>query len=562
MPAAFRTLLGREFHHAVFDARSGFHAEAFAALAGTLTAGSWLLLLVPPWRQWPQQPDADSLRWADVSEPIATPHFIRHLQRLIEQDAQGLLLRQPSPLNVPDWPALPEWHSQATVQQQTILCQLNGLSAGVAVLTAARGRGKSALAGMLARQNTRCLITAPAKVATGVLSAFAGEHYRFMAPDAILALETVPDVDWLIVDEVAAIPAPLLHALVARFRRVLLVTTIQGYEGSGRGFMLKFCAELEQVRHFTLDEPLRWARNDPLENWLNQALLFEETPDMPPASGWSASGGTHGYARLTGGLSAAYQRSLSHLAAGFTPPAGCARYAPVAGGHCPGIAGRALAGGRGRTERGVSSGSMGGPQTAARQSGGAVTGGPCRFHRRRHAAGFTYQPDCRGTPRTPSGTGRQLVTAACAAATGYDYISVSFGYTEALWAFWRACGFTLARIGSQREASSGCYAAMALLGLTSSGRQLQQKAAQQLARDWSFLSAHIPLALPLSAADDCAFTLFDARLAAGFAWHNARLKQVWRCSSVWSLSARLRYAFSGRPSGPTPICPGWRRPRS
>lgn len=47
-PTAFRTLLGREFHHAVFDARQGFHAEALAALAGTLTAGSWLLLLVPP----------------------------------------------------------------------------------------------------------------------------------------------------------------------------------------------------------------------------------------------------------------------------------------------------------------------------------------------------------------------------------------------------------------------------------------------------------------------------------------------------------------------------------
>ena len=34
VPGAVRTLLGREFHHAIFDARQGFHAEAFAALAG------------------------------------------------------------------------------------------------------------------------------------------------------------------------------------------------------------------------------------------------------------------------------------------------------------------------------------------------------------------------------------------------------------------------------------------------------------------------------------------------------------------------------------------------
>ncbi len=37
-PSALRTLLGREFQHGIFDARRGFHAESFAALAGTLRA--------------------------------------------------------------------------------------------------------------------------------------------------------------------------------------------------------------------------------------------------------------------------------------------------------------------------------------------------------------------------------------------------------------------------------------------------------------------------------------------------------------------------------------------
>ena len=59
---------------------------------------------------------------------------------------------------------------------------------------------------------------------------------------------------------------------------------------------------------------------------------------------------------------------------------------------------------------------------------------------------------------------------------------MSFGYTAALWQFWRACGFTLVRIGSQREASSGCYAAMAICALTPAGEALQQRAAQRLAR--------------------------------------------------------------------------------
>lgn len=47
-PQALQTLLGREFRHAVFDAGQGFDAAAFAALSGTLIAGSWLVLLTPP----------------------------------------------------------------------------------------------------------------------------------------------------------------------------------------------------------------------------------------------------------------------------------------------------------------------------------------------------------------------------------------------------------------------------------------------------------------------------------------------------------------------------------
>lgn len=67
-PSALQTLLGREFRHAVFDARQGFDAAAFAALSGTLKAGSWLVLLLPVWDEWENQPDADSLRWSDCPD--------------------------------------------------------------------------------------------------------------------------------------------------------------------------------------------------------------------------------------------------------------------------------------------------------------------------------------------------------------------------------------------------------------------------------------------------------------------------------------------------------------
>jgi len=80
--------------------------------------------------------------------------------------------------------------------------------------------------------------------------------------------------------------------------------------------------------------------------------------------------------------------------------------------------------------------------------------------------------------------GSRLVIQALAAAKGhYDYLSVSFGFTEVLWRFWQACGFTLVRIGTQRETSSGCYNAMAILPLSVQGERLAADEQRRLIND-------------------------------------------------------------------------------
>ncbi|MDE8557071.1 tRNA(Met) cytidine acetyltransferase TmcA [Pantoea vagans] len=524
-PGAVRTLLGREFHHTIFDARQGFHAEAFAALAGTLTAGSWLLLLVPPWQAWSQQPDSDSLRWADVAEPIATPHFVHHLQQLILADNQVLLERQHQPCRFPAQRAWPQWHCQAPQQQQAILDHLMTLPSGVAVLTAARGRGKSALAGMLARQNRHCLVTAPAKASTEVLAAFAAEHFHFMAPDALLALETPPRAEWLIVDEAAAIPAPLLQALVSRYPRVLLTTTVQGYEGSGRGFILKFCAGLADAHYFTLDEPLRWSRFDPLEQWLNQALLFNDAsataPDTPATS--------HRIERHDfSALEAAYRLLTS--AHYRTSPLDLRRLLDAPGmqlwraGDANALQGALWLVEEGGLEPELAQAVWAGTR---RPRGNLVAQSLAAHAGLAEAAILRSQRISRIAVAAESrrqGTGQQLVAAAADAAADHDYLSVSFGYTESLWAFWRACGFTLVRIGSQREASSGCYAAMAILPCSAAGEALTRRAAEQLARDWPQLPQHIALDLQFDKITDDGLTVQDSHLAIGFAWAHRPLE--------------------------------------
>ncbi len=518
-PSALRTLLGREFQHAIFDARHGFHAEAFAALAGTLRAGSWLLLLTPAWESWATQADADSLRWADVAEPIATPHFIHHLQSLLLNDDQVLLLRQHAAVRDPVQTALPVWRCQAPQQQQSILQQLLAMPGGVAAIIAARGRGKSALAGMLAQRNQHCLVTAPGKVSTEVLAEFAGEHFRFMAPDAILA-QPETQAEWLIVDEAAAIPAPLLQQLVQRFPRVLLITTVQGYEGTGRGFMLRFCATLPDVRYFQLDEPLRWSPHDPLEKWLSQALLFEDALE------------TRSHDEITL-FSATPQQQLAALEAGYrllasahyrTSPLDLRRMLDAPGmrfwlaEQADKVVGALWLVEEGGLDAALASAVWAGLR---RPRGNLVAQSLAAHGGFAEAATLRSQRISRIAVQAllrQRGLGKALVESALRKAQGYDYLSVSFGYTEPLWHFWRACGFALVRIGSQREASSGCYAAMAIRALSPAGETLQQQAAQQLARDWPWLQQIIDLPLTFAQVSEQPLNQADWPLLAGFAW--------------------------------------------
>jgi tRNA(Met) cytidine acetyltransferase len=75
----------------------------------------------------------------------------------------------------------PRWHpadGHPQAGQAAILASLSTLPAGIAVVTAERGRGKSALAGMLIRQLAGdAIVTAPARGATEVMAAFAGEGF-------------------------------------------------------------------------------------------------------------------------------------------------------------------------------------------------------------------------------------------------------------------------------------------------------------------------------------------------------------------------------------------------
>ena len=525
-PSALQTLLGREFRHAVFDARHGFDAAAFAALSGTLKAGSWLVLLLPVWEEWENQPDADSLRWSDCPDPIATPHFVQHLKRVLTADNDAILWRQNQPFSLAHFTPRTDWHPATGApqpEQQQLLQQLLTMPPGVAAVTAARGRGKSALAGQLiSRIAGSAIVTAPAKAATDVLAQFAGEKFRFIAPDALLASDE--QADWLVVDEAAAIPAPLLHQLVSRFPRTLLTTTVQGYEGTGRGFLLKFCARFPHLHRFELQQPIRWAQGCPLEKMVSEALVFDDENFTHTPQGnivisafeqtlWRSDPETP--LKVYQLLSGAHYR---------TSPLDLRRMMDAPGQHFLQAAGEnEIAGALWLVDEGGLSQELSQAVWAGfRRPRGNLVAQSLAAHgsnplaatlRGRRVSRIAVHP-----ARQREGTGRQLIAGALQYTHDLDYLSVSFGYTGELWRFWQRCGFVLVRMGNHREASSGCYTAMALLPMSDAGKQLAEREHYRLRRDAQALAQWNGETLPVDPLNDIVLSDDDWLELAGFAF--------------------------------------------
>lgn len=260
-----RMVLGREFDAIVFDTFSGLDVNALAAVSGTLRGGGVFILLSPLLDSWPQFPDPAYQRFL--------PHFYT------VHDVAGLFLQRfirilQQPLTVPN-AALANSPTQAEIVQKIIEAD------SAIVLTADRGRGKSAALGLAASQliaqGKTVLVTAPARVAVDAVFKHAELAPQFYAPDDLL--ENLPAADLLMVDEAAAIPLPLLLKLARAYPRIVFATTLHGYEGSGRGFVLRFQQALSDLapnwQSLRLEQPMRWPINDPLEALFYRLLLLD-----------------------------------------------------------------------------------------------------------------------------------------------------------------------------------------------------------------------------------------------------------------------------------------------
>lgn len=544
-------LLGQEFELIIYDSRNALNLEALAIAGGTLKAGGLLLMIVQN-RQ--TLPDQDSLRWSGESHAISAVNFRRFFQKINEEifthSAKAKLSEAARSTRLS--PAL----NKTTAAQRKIINEILQQQADLYFLTAKRGRGKSALAGLLANElPQKIYLTAPNKSAVGILQIFAQRDLEFIAPDALYR-QIREDCGqfrqhWLFVDEAAMIPLELLHGFCRTFSHILFTTTIHSYEGTGRGFKLKFMQNIHRTsRSFELTKPLRWAENDPLERFIDRLLLTDAEDQLKPIAFSQNSNVkvtalcrtdllkhqnllTEFYGLL---MLAHYRTSPIDLRRLFDAPK--QRFWLAQSHHA--LLGCIWAIEEGmlkddnlisEIQRGIRrpKGNLG-AQLLCFQHG--LTDA-CRLRSLRISR-IAVRPQWRR-----SGIGRQLIEKTaqdCRAA--FDYLSVSFGYTPQLAQFWQKCGFMLVYLGDHKEASSGCYSAMALRPLNSEGEQVCQTARRQFLRDIG-LQRH-PLSAQFASAADWQFTEYDLISLKNFAYFhrtfNAALPAIRRFIMKYNLT--------------------------
>ncbi len=530
-----RQWLGRETDLLVWDGWQGNPPDSLAALSGTLIAGGLWFWLMPPLPEWHQFDDPDYARTALTD---AWAHaFARRMAGIIMADPDAIRINtvtgQCSGLKptsaVPGSFQVAATSDQNRAIEEVVRCGL-GRRRRPLVITADRGRGKSAALGIAAARllnagRQHIAVTAPSPDAVRTLFRHAidaavadrvatetdhevrllnGCSLRFYAIDELL--RTRPSAELVLVDEAAAIPAPLLKNVLLGWPRVVFASTVHGYEGSGRGFTIRFRQVLEEHtpnwQSLRLEQPIRWASGDPLERLINRLFLLkagqsgadgETVIETCKEAGdyrieqWNPADGTEADLDAAFGLlvDAHYRTTPGDLRQWLDDPQATTWLArrsnqvvgvlwmTLEGNFSKALAEQVMQG-----KRRVRGHML--PQSLANHSGFA------------EAATLSMGRIVRiavSDRERRRGLGQQLVASArChAKSVGLDALGTSFGASPDLVAFWQQCGLSVVRLGLQREASSGEFAVQMLSGLSDAGTSLTERVQARLGEHWQTL---------------------------------------------------------------------------
>lgn len=514
-----REALGGECGQVIFNALDGLDPDALAAVAGLPRGGGRLVLLTPPLDQWPQLADPELARITPYPQTAGEARgvFLTRLCRLIQACPQVWRIRKGQPLPAPPRPAagrspsaMPPKDACRTAEQREAVEGIRAVARGrprrPLVLRSHRGRGKTsalglAAASVLADGLGDVVVTAPRRAAVeplfalaasqpGVITASSGrlchgdQQLRFIPPDVLL--DSLPEARLLLIDEAAALPVPLLEALFHAYPRCVFATTEHGYEGTGRGFAIRFQASLVReavsVHHLTLTTPIRWAPDDPLEALIDRLLLLDADPvetlpadpavervDVTAVDPARLGEDEPRLIELFGLLVSAHYRTSPRDLRQLLDVPGSRIWQATLRRH---VIATALT----QDEGGIGMALSEAVFNGERRVRGHLLPQTMAAH-----AGEPHWPALRGrriqriaahAKVRRQGLGSRLVQAITQQARddGLDFVGVSFGVEDELLAFWAAQGMRPLHLGHHRDHASGQRALVMAMGLSSRGR--------------------------------------------------------------------------------------------
>lgn len=550
--AKSRQWLGRELDALVFDSHCGFDPDAFGALSGTVVGGGILILLTPPLDSWHCFDDPNKSRFTPHPfDPIKLEsNFLRRFAGLIRANQDLILVEEGQSDSYHPIPSLPSPDQEKpfllTPDQETAVEALIKVATGHSrrplVLISDRGRGKSTALGIAAAKllllgKQQIIITAPRPDAVITLLKQAGQHlpghlqhgngieYQqgnilFVPPDELI--RNAINCDLLLVDEAAAIPTPQLEHLLRNYNRVAFATTEHGYEGTGRGFTLRFTQILHREtphwRRLRLETPIRWAEHDPVEAFVFSSLLLNAEIPSPKLDD-DAADDEYQIEKIESHKLWAKEDLLSQLFSLLvlshyqTRPSDLRQLldSPNLSVWVTLLNEKVVA-----AVLAIDEGSLDEELTSAIWRGKRRPKGHMMAQTLTNHAGFklaaTYKycrimriavhPDF-----SRKGIGSRLIQSVIddAGHRGLDLVGASFGATSDLLSFWRHNEMNTVHLGVSRDAASGCHSSVVLKPLSEAGSQLHRQMRQRFSDELPLL-----LADPLKDLEvDIVFSLFQ-----------------------------------------------------
>lgn len=286
-------LLGQEKSLVIVEIRNLVPVDAIAAVTGLVVRGGCLIFSLPPKDQW-----------ATIFKSNFSRRFLKYLQdtgqtvfvNADDKAQQNELLDKLESNSFKSECCLTQDQAKVIDKIKT-LSQSDGRQSLVVISD--RGRGKSASLGIVASQllknrQLKVIITAPSFKSCEVAFTHAQKElsdikirqaclryeqseFRFMAPDELIRSDY--QADMVLVDEAASIPLPILKQILLKYKKTVFVSTVHGYEGTGRGFSVRFCKELDKIadhwQQIEMKTPVRWDDGDQLEDWLFRLLCLD-----------------------------------------------------------------------------------------------------------------------------------------------------------------------------------------------------------------------------------------------------------------------------------------------